>query len=256
MFNATYFQYDGIASSLYDLQIVDFDEESVKETDAFSPTLSLRKAPGAVRFFCGGIEYDSAPTCEFSIVSSQELTSEVRRTIFSWLIGRNKFKALQFIGGDSPDFTCYCIFTSAKTIWVNGRCHGMRLTAQFDSQYARGIPSVVSVSAGTHSIQISNNSDIADDYVYPLVRFTGGAVDIINTTDDSQRHFTFSGLVESETITVDNEVRYIESSIGGEKLSNFTSKNWLRLRQGTNNLTIVASGEVVITCPTYVMIGY
>lgn len=256
MFNATYFQYDGIASSLYDLQIVDFDEESVKETDAFSPTLSLQKAPGAVRFFCGGIEYDSAPTCEFSVVSSQELTPDIRRSVFSWLIGRNKFKPLSFIGGDNEEFTYYCIFNSAKTIWVNGRCHGIRLTAQFDSPYARGIPSVISVSAGNHSVQITNNSDIVDGYVYPMVTFTGGSVDIVNTTDDSQRHFTFSGLVGSETITVDNENRYIESSIGGEKLSNFTSKNWLRLRQGTNNLTIVASGEVTISCPTYVMIGY
>lgn len=256
MFNATYFRYDEISSQSYGLQIVNFDDGAVKETDVFSPTLSLQKAPGAVRFFHGGIEYDSAPTCEFSVVSEQELTSDVRRTLLSWLVGRKQFKALQFIGGDNSDFTYYCVFTSARTIWINGRCHGLRLTAQFDSPFARGTATSITVTSGTHTIQIENKSDIKDGYVYPIVQFTGGSIDIVNTTDDSQRHFTFSGLTASEVITVDNEVRYISSTNGGEKLSKFISKNWLRLRPGVNSLTIDASGSVTITCPHYVMIGY
>ena len=81
-------------------------------------------------------------------------------------------------------------------------------------------------------------------------------MDIVNTTDDSQRHFTFSGLAAGETVTVDNEVKHISSTVGGEKLSKFTSKNWLRLRPGMNSLTIIASGTVTITCPYYAMIGY
>lgn len=256
MFNATYFQYDGQSSAAYGLQIVDFDDGAVKETDVFSPTLSLQKVPGAVRFFHGGIEYDSAPTCEFSVVSEQELTSDLRREVLSWLVGRKQFKALQFIGGDNSDFTYYCVFTSAKTIWVNGRCHGLRLAAQFDSPFARGTATSITVASGTHTVQIENKSDVKDGYVYPIVQFAGGSIDIVNTTDDSQRHFTFSGLAVSEVITVDNEIRHISSTIGGEKLSKFTSKNWLRLRPGVNNLTITASGSVTITCPHYVMIGY
>lgn len=256
MFNATYFRYDGTSSQNYGLQIVDFDDGAVKETDAFSPTLSLQKVPGAVRFFHGGIEYDSAPTCEFSVVSEQELTPAIRRTLLSWLVGRKQFKALQFIGGDNSDFTYYCVFTSARTIWINGRCHGLRLTAQFDSPFARGTATIATAASGTSTIQIENKSDIVDGYVYPIVQFTGGSIDIVNTTDDSQRHFTFSGLTSSEVITVDNEVRHISSTIGGEKLSKFTSKNWLRLRPGVNSLRITAAGAVTITCPYYAMIGY
>lgn len=256
MFNATYFQYDGQSSAAYGLQIVDFDDGAVKETDAFSPTLSLQKVPGAVRFFHGGIEYDSAPTCEFSVVSEQELTSDLRREVLSWLVGRKQFKALQFIGGDNSDFTYYCVFTSAKTIWVNGRCHGLRLSAQFDSPFARGAATSITVAPGAHTIQLENKSDIKDGYVYPIVQFTGTYVDIVNATDDSQRHFVFSELAPSEVIIVDNELRHISSSIGGEKLSKFTSKNWLRLRHGVNELKIKSAGSVTITCPHYVMIGY
>lgn len=256
MFNATYFTYDGQWSGTYGLQIADFDDNAVKETDATNATLTLQKVSGSLRFFHGGVEYDSAPTCEFSVLSQDELTWDIRSAVLSWLTGRKQFKALQFDDADHDGLTYYCVFTSAKTIWINGRCHGFRLTAQFDSPYARGSATSVSVEAGTHTVAIYNKSDIADGYTYPTVVFTGGSVDIVNTTDDDQRHFIFSDLSPSEIITVDNEVKYISSSAGGEKLSNFTSKHWLRLQPGINILTIVANGNVTITCPHYAMIGY
>lgn len=256
MFNATYFHYDGQWSGAYGLQIVDFDNNAVKETDVFSPTLFLQKAPGSLRFFHSGVEYDSAPTCEFSVLSEQELNGVIRSKIMAWLIGRNEFKPLSFDSDDNVGFTYWCVFTSVKTIWVNGRCHGLRLTAQFDSPFARGNPTIISVEAGTHQVVLRNNSDLVDRYTYPIVEFTGGGVDIVNLTDDTNRHFTFSGFNGVEVVTVDNEARCITSTMGGEKLTNFTSKNWLRLRPGNNTLQITAQGQVNISCPYYAMIGY
>lgn len=255
MFNATYFKYDGILSARYGLRIADFDDSNVRETEAFSPSLSLLKAPGQIRFFYGKIEYDSAPTCEFSVITEEALPGAARSVIISWLIGRNEFKPLQFIDGDNMDFVYYCIFTDVKTIWVNGQCHGFRLTAQFDSPFARGPETKIDVDAGTHTVSIENSSDV-DGYVYPLVTFTGGGVDIVNMTDDPSRHFTFEGVDPSETVTVDNEVRHISGESGGAKLDCFTGKNWLRLRRGQNTLKIVAQGKVTISCPYYAMVGY
>lgn len=256
MFNATYFNYDGQWSGTYGLKIVDFDDSNVKETDAFSPTPSLKKVHGSPRFFYSGVEYDTAPTCEFSVVSEKELTGTTRGKIMSWLIGRKEFKPLTFDSEDTLGFTYWCIFISVKTIWVNGRCYGFRLTAQFDSPFARGKATSAIVNVGTHQVTLRNSSDIIDNYVYPIVEFTGGSVDIVNLTDDEDRHFTFAGLTADEIVTVDNETRYISSTVSGEKLSNFISKNWLRLRPGNNLLQIEASGQVKITCPYYALIGY
>lgn len=256
MFNATYFRYDGQWSGTYGLCIADFDDNAVRETEAFSPTLSLQKVPGSLRFFHSGIEYDSAPACEFSVISEQEIPGITRSKIMSWLIGRKEFKPLSFDSDDNVGFTFYCVFTSVKNIWINGACHGFRLTAQFDSQFARGKPTTVSVAAGTHQVTLRNNSDLADKYTYPIVEFTGESLDIVNLTDDTDRHFTFSGLNGVEVITVDNETKLITSTIGGQKLGNFTSKKWLRLRPGNNVLQITTTGQVNITCPYYAMIGY
>lgn len=256
MFNATYFTYDGVFSGIYGLMLADFDDGSVVETAAFSPVLNTIKLASANRFFHNGVTYEGVPQHQFSVISEVELPDLIRREILSWLIGRREFKKLQIHQTDLEEYYYNCVFTSAEIIYINGRCHGFRLTANFDSQYAHGEPTVVEVEAGTHTVKIENKSDIKDAYVYPVVQFTGGSIDIVNTTDDAQRHFTFGDLDSNEVITVDNEVRHISSDIGGEKLSNFTSKNWLRLRQGYNTLTIVAEGDVTITCPHYVMIGY
>ena len=63
------------------------------------------------------------------------------------------------------------------------------------------------------------------------------------------------GLRNTETITVDNELKIIESTIGGDRLSHF-NKNWLRLQHGVNMLQITFKGTMTITVPTYAMIGF
>ena len=260
MFNATHFIYNSKSSAEYDLHILDFDTGSVVETDAFSPTLVLQKVPGSLRFLHGGIEYDSAPTCEFSVLSQSEITATKRSEILSWLIGRKQFKPLQFVNGDNGDFTYYCVFTSARTIWVNGRCHGFRLTAQFDSQFARGTPVEVEVPSSNDIVikTINNQSNLGDEYTYPIVSFWGTSIEIYNLTDDpaKKRPFKFESLNSDEYVTVDNEVKHITSTTGDVRLANFTSKKWLRLRPGENELSIYAPGGAKIICPTYVMIGY
>lgn len=253
MINATYFTYDGVFSGNYGLQIADFDESAVQEADVVSLTLNLQKTPGALRFYHSEIECETPPVCEFSVICENEIYAAERREIMSWLIGRNGFKDLTFIGGDNDGYVYRCVFTSVRTISVHGRCHGFRLTAQFDSPYARGVATTVTVGAGTHTVTINNKSDIADGYTYPIVSFDGASVDIVNTTDDASRHFTFAGM--AGTTTVDNEIKYISNDAGLMPLSGFTSKKWLRLRKGNNTLTIVSAGSVTITCPHYALIG-
>lgn len=256
MFNATYFTYDGVFSGTYGLIMADFDDSAVVETPAFSPTLSTIKPVSVDRFFHNGVTYESAPTHQFSVISETEIPDFIRREILSWLIGRSRFKKLQIHQTDLQEYYYNCVFTDAEIIYVNGRCHGFRITANFDSQYAYGEETKWTGGAGTHTITLENKSDIKDGYVYPIVEFTGGSIDIVNSTDDAQRHFMFSGLNSDEIVTVDNEMKHISSNAGGTKLENFTSKKWLRLRPGYNTLTVVASGKFTITCPHYAMIGF
>lgn len=256
MFSAPYFTYDGVFSGTYGLVIADFNAESVVETSVFSPVFRTTKPANLNRFIHSGIQYDTTPQFQFSIISETEIPDIVRREILSWLVGRNEFKRLEIHQTDLERYHYNCVFADASIIFVHGRCHGFRVTAVFDSPFAYGEPTVVSIQeAGEHTITIKNTSDLRDAYVYPKVTFAGSGITIINNTDDETREFNFQDLDGDEQIVVDNEVKYISSNKEKTRLKNF-NKKWLRLRKGNNELTIISQGAVTIECPCYVMIGF
>lgn len=290
MFNATYFTYDGVFSGVFGLVLADFNTNAVVETSAFSPTLNTTKPASINRFFHNGIRYEAPPQHQFSVVSEKEIQEPIRREILSWLVGRNEFKKLQIHQVDLEEYYYLCVFSNVDIIYVNGRCHGFRLTANFDSPFAHGreTSKTLAGNSGISTMTINNKSDLLDEYVYPTIQFSATSVStgdtqatawaesqdslatfngnnktplsnydicIVNKTDDVNRRFIFAGLLPGEIITVNNELRCISSSVSGEKLKHF-NKNWLRLRRGYNELEIEINGDVTITCPHYAMIGF
>ena len=253
MVSAYYFTYDGVFSGRYGLKIADFNDDPVVEDEAFSPALSTQKAPRQLRFYPNGITYDSLPAHEFTLVSEDIIPPEIQGEVMSWLIGGTQFKPLVFHQPDREPVTYYCIFTASNNIYINSNLHAFKLTATFDSQFCRGTPITKTVqSSGT--ITIFNQSDF-NGYTYPTVSFTGD-VSIVNTTDDAERAFTFSGLSSSLSVVVNNETKTITPSDGSFVLDKFTTKNWLRLRRGNNALQITCSSPVTIFSPNYKMIAF
>lgn len=255
MITAKHFTYKGISSEMYGLEIVSFNgDENVVESTTYSSKISLLNVPSSKRVTRGGISTDDPPIIEFSIVSQEEFDANSRSRIIAWLLSDQLFSPIKFIESDLLYYTCYGTFTSVTSLYVNGHCQGFKVTMQCDSWYARGIPTNVIASSGTSTVTIMNNSAIFNDYVYPTVTFAGSSIEIINTTDDATRTFAFTGLSESEIMTVDCETKIMKSLTGGPKLSYF-NKNWLRLKPGLNTLSITTTGSVSITCPTYILIG-
>ena len=263
MFSATYFTYDGVFSGLYGLMIADFDDSSVIETNAFSPSLNTVKPPALNRFFHNGITYDEAPQHPFSIISEHPIQPSIRRKIISWLFGKDTYRVLKIYQPDLEGVFYKCVFTSIDIIYINGNCHGFRVTANFDSfyQYEFKEPILITGNGAEIVQEINNQSDINDNYIYPTVTFCTTApvgdydISIINKSDNPSRAFRFQGLLANETITVDNELKHISSSIGGERLSNF-NKNWLRLKPGVNELSIVLNGTASIAYTSYALLGF
>lgn len=271
MFNASYFTYDNVFSGYYDLQIADFDAEPVNETAFVEPELVTLKTARSNRFFFTGVQYNNIPQYPFSIISPNIIDDNRRRAILQWLIGRNGFKTLVIHQRDLESYTYRCVFTNVDIIYVNGYCHGFRVTANFDSQYAYQEPTVITstASGSAVTVNINNESDI-DGYVYPVVDFTASAavsdkaISITNTTDSDSREFALywyndstypHGVTANEDMHVDNDLHIISSSLPDEKLSCF-NKNWLRLRPGNNVLSVTINGSVTITCPKYSFIGF
>lgn len=259
MFSATYFTYDGTHSSVFGLQMLDFNDESVTETTAFSPVLNLNKTKASKRFFFGGVSYDQAPQHTFSVISETKIDDAKRREVLSWLVGRNSFKKLVIHQTDLENYWYNCIFTNVDIIYIQGVCHGFRLTATFDSPYQRGedVSMTFDDTNTGRSFTFNSRSDVVDGYVYPRITFSnisGNKLSITNLSDN-RRFFEITGIKLGDHITIDNELRTIKSTSGKEYLSSF-NKKWFRLCRGENNLVITCSGSGTITCPTYVMMGF
>lgn len=263
MFNASYFTYDGVYSGEYGLRIADFDDSMVITTDVFTVEPVVSKPARLDRFYYAGSKFETQPSLQYTILSERPIHDSFRREIIAWLLGRGEYKDLIVDQPDLQDYTYRCIFTALNIVYVRGYCHGFTVTATFDSPYAYGPTQKLNLtSSGTAtSVNFINNSDILDKYIYPKVTFRasssvgGNAISITNRTDSTSRVFRFSSLASNEQITVDNELKIITSSTGNERLSSF-NKNWLRLRPGTNSLSITINGSVTIECPTYILIGY
>ena len=266
MLNATTFTYDGIFSGIYGLLIASIDQENVQDTQPFNFTIHAAKTHKRKRFSFAGIENEEMPQFEFSVISETPIPDIIRRELLRWLVGRNGFRKLQFHQADYNDVEFNCIFAQTGLKYINGNCHGINLTATFDSPYAYGRSSkktIISDGSDWVTVKLVNDSDIVDDYIYPNVKFSAKdlienkSISIINTSDPAnpQRVFEFGSSVSAETIEIDNELKIITSNIGGDKLTSF-NKNWLRLVRGVNILHIRINGTVTIEWPTLIQIGF
>ncbi len=258
MLNATYFTYDDIKSETYNLMIADIDDAAVKNITALSPTLYTTRPPTSSHFLHNGIEYVNAPQHTFTVFSTNgEIDLNRRTEVLSWLMSSDSFKELRFRQTTSPLGTSYrCVFTNAESIYIDNRCCGFKLTAAFDSPYS---VSMFETSGPAMSLTINIHTDIVDEYIYPIVEFTGDGITIVNETDDSNRPFAFTGCgTNAKGVRVDNELKTITSNdtLHSVSLSNFTSKNWLRLRSGENELSITGNGSVKIRLPRYQKLGF
>lgn len=262
MLSATDFTYDGVFSGVYGLRIASFNDSVVEETAYITPTITTVKPSKSKKFYYMGSKYEETPTFEFSVVSERVIPDLVQRDILLWLDNRSGFKPLVIHQSEFETYTYNCIFNVTSIIYHAGKCIGFNLRATFDSPYQYEKPRVVSVSgdgSAENVITIYNNSDIIDDYVYPVVTFrlnTTGDISIRNKTDDESRVFKFTGIAANVEVDVDNEMKVISAETFDEYLQKFDGMKWLRLRRGKNELAVKANGEVTITCPQYARIRF
>ena len=265
MFNASNFTYDGIFSEQYGLKIATLDASTLERTTYVSPTISTAKPARQKKFYYQNISYDNQPTMQFSVFSQEPLNDILQSEILTWLEGRKGYKRLVIHQHGLDDFYYNCIFAVSEIIYFAGYCIGFNLTANFDSPYMYGKPTVIT-KTGTGdtalSVALVNKSNTKDEYTYPTVEFTTPSylsgtknISIINSTDDSVREFAFDGISLNNTVAVDNELKLITATSDADLLSKF-NKNWLRLRPGKNTLSIKLNGQITITCPHYEKIRF
>ena len=173
MFNATDFTYDGTSSTQYGIKIATLDSSVVEETAYVSPAISMIKPTLGKRFMYLDSIYDEQPTFEFSIIAEQPISDRTQRDILRWLDNRRGFRELKIQQPEIMQYVYHCVFNVTSIIYHAGSCIGFNLKATFDSQYhyKESPVKVLNGDGSTAKIEIFNDTDIIDDYVYPTITF-------------------------------------------------------------------------------------
>ena len=179
-------------------------------------------------------------------------SSAVRSEIFSWLYSPRGY--CDFVSEDSV-YIDKIIFTSPLELTTANLTDGyITLSAQaLPHKYAPLQTTNVTVSSAPTALTINCLQNIQspnnDLYFYPsmtVVVGAGGNIRIVNTSDSS-RVFELTSLSVGETVTINNELKIITATVSTGLISKLTNKNWFRLKNGTNNLSITSLGTFTIT---------
>lgn len=284
MFNGLYFSYDGVPSEQFGIKILDFDGTGKFETNILSATVSTTRPARSPKFFrVGAVESEPTPFT-LSIVSETALDGSARRAILSWLYKRNDFKEFRVYQPDLENYYYKAIFHSADAIYISGNCVGFVLAGVFDSPYQYGVPTIAStavtgtsVSDSVAIIDINNNSDIPDGYVYPIIRIINPSNTYLQSEDivisemkpgtsiSTGREMAIAfNIPPSCVLTIDNAMKTIKwkqtnfNGSGTVPLSDF-SGTWTRLAHGANRIKVTGlkvGWDVEVECPDYALVGF
>lgn len=247
MFYGSSFIYNNIQSELYDLRIFSINPSGLSESSAGGDSTILEKwlYRREVPYFYG--RYFSTPL-EFDITvgSFSYIDGGTRHAIESWLLGKSTYSPLRIVQDDISDTVFNCIFTRSSFLYVAGLSYALTLHARCDRPWGISYPPTLTktYTGGLASETFTYINDSAyKGYNKPVLSFvmdnsptTNRYISIINASD-SNREFRFDSLNPNEEITVDNDKGIITSDTGYLRLSNF-NKNFFRLVQGANNLTL------------------
>lgn len=237
-----YFSYDGKYSSDYGIYNVSLDSGMYNESFLSSRSIIETKVRGNPKPYFQGIEYEPL-TLELSFAFENTWDIKQIREVARWL-SQDYYKPLWF--SEDPTRIFYCMTVDDSQLIHNGLKQGyITLTMRCDSPYTYS--QILTKGWLDYSSNITyvdfefiNDGDVVLKPEMWIEKVGNGDVSIVNRTYNN-REFKFTGLIDGETVYVDNEREYIETDVPNEyRYSNFNNK-YLHLVRGVNILRLTGA---------------
>ena len=241
-FSAMSFIYDNISSEDYGLYIGSIDNKTITSSMASTNTELIFDsiANRSENFVYGVKQTEPCLTFDIELFSYEKLSRSDISYIDAWLFSNRKPKKLVLCQEDMANYTFYAIFSKNEIKAYANKPYMLTCTIVCSSAYGYEIEKKDEyiINNGSTVVRFNNLSG-GINYLYPKLEFVCnkdlGAITIENLSDNN-RKFIISNLYNGEKITID-EWFQIESSTGLLRLEN-CNKQWLRLKNGINNIKI------------------
>jgi phage-related protein len=241
---STNFYYDNVSSESMGLSLIRlnggiFPIPYVSARDIMEEFPTMAKSPYTFK----SKQQQYTMNLAFSTLTNN-MTASKLKTLATWLF-QEDYKS--FYTADNPDKIFYLFASNQVDFMTNGADEGY-----FEVQFKSKFPYALTTSAtptstitGSGTIVINNLSN-AFQYYQPEIEITvnsGTSVSFTNTTDDN-RVTSFSGLTTGEVLYVNNEKKQLISSTSNYRYDGF-NKNWLRLVQGVNTISVTGNATIM-----------
>lgn len=246
-FFSTDFVFDGIPSATHNLFITNLGEgqsysPSGSSVDIITEPIFRRGKP----YFYGATQGREVLSFSCAITSPEEISADNNGIIQKWLFGHLEYKKLQVLQDDLTMSYFNCFLNNPKTLRIGNKIHGYEFEIVCDAPWGWTFPKTLTksytVEEASETFLFRNTSD-DNDYLYPSMVVTfnvfGGDLTLTNNSDNS-REFILTGFSPNEVITIDNDRGIISSDSGLLVMSKF-NRQWMRLIQGANSITLLGN---------------
>ena len=237
------FIFDGIPSETHSLGIHTPDGSDASNMGSSNVELLTQEVWRKPKVYLLGVKHGENLEFDVSFRSERELTTADLNLIQKWLFGHQSYRQLQIIQYDMDTIYFNCFLTNPTVFRAGNLIKGVNATVVCDSPFGWTFTKALSndyVDTDVSDIIVFNNLSDDNDYMYPETIITmndsGGDLTVTNS-NDNDRIFSFTGLSADEVVTIKNDLNIISSSTGLRRLGLF-NKNWFRLVQGINSLSI------------------
>jgi predicted phage tail component-like protein len=241
-----YFSYDGEYSVNYGIYNVSVSNGMYEEQFLSRRSILETRIKGNDKPYFGGIEYEPL-VLKLTFAFENTWDDDLIRKVARWL-NQSYYKPLFF--SDNIDRIFYCIATDDISLIHNGLKQGyVTLTMRCDSPYAYSrtiLDSWSDYSANTVDGIAHEFNNMGDVNIKPelwIQKVGNGDVTIKNLTNGGQI-FKFTGLLNGETVYVDNDREYIESSLPNTYRYDAFNNEYLDIVVGRNILQIYGNIKI------------
>lgn len=259
------FTYAGISSLADHLILANVDTSRYQQIAGETKSNTVFSRRGNRLYYTGTDFSDSPVSFEADIVTedgSPIPSGDIRR-IEKWLFNAPGYRKLyidecdlytaaraEYVNGVEKRLYLNARFSNASAIEGNGGIVGYSCTVECDSLMAWQDAIITEVTTGLAAggntiVDITVDSDLKD-YIYPKITFqmgsSGGNLTVANNSDDESRLTVFSSLPVSANFVMNSATNYIS---GGNYIR-FSGKNFIRLVDGVNHLSIIGNLQKII----------
>lgn len=229
-----HFIYGSFDSETYDLVFGHADTSIFTGLAGSLSSSAIFNKKGKLFNFVGYDYSNSAISFDAEVVTcgGDEISSSNRRVIEKALFNRPEYLALSVPdSGSSLYFRCRLV--NPSKIEHDGGIIGYGFTVECDSNLMWEDTTTQTFTSSSFTVSV--DSDLTD-YIYPKVTIVGasGTLSIVNSTDDSTRATTFTGLPSGSTITMRGDYSYVS----GSYYQYFSGQNFIRLIDGSNTFSV------------------